>query len=221
MTTSSPSSSSDASRSTSSRTASPPRRKCPRPRRPERVRAFTPTAARSPSRSRPTCRTRTSRSSHAGWPSFLRRSARCSSSPASGPTPGSCPKVVDELGVGDDVRLLGAVAPDDLEALYAQADVLVTATLYEGFGLPVLEAMARGVLVACSDLPVLREVAGADAELLRSARSDVDRSRAAAAALRRRRAADPARGRPSARCSLHVGRGSYADAAGVRRGDRG
>jgi glycosyltransferase involved in cell wall biosynthesis len=78
---------------------------------------------------------------------------------------GELPSVVDELGLGDDVRLLGAVAPDDLEALYAQADVLVTATLYEGFGLPVLEAMARGVLVACSDLPVLREVAGDDAEL--------------------------------------------------------
>ena len=79
---------------------------------------------------------------------------------------GALPGLVGELGLGDDVRLLGAVAPDDLEALYAQADVLVTATLYEGFGLPVLEAMARGVLVACSDLPVLREVAGDDAELL-------------------------------------------------------
>jgi glycosyltransferase involved in cell wall biosynthesis len=72
------------------------------------------------------------------------------------------------------------VAPDDLEALYAQADVLVTATLYEGFGLPVLEAMARGVLVACSDLPVLREVAGDDAELL-----DPHDAASIAAALRR------------------------------------
>jgi glycosyltransferase involved in cell wall biosynthesis len=79
---------------------------------------------------------------------------------------GALPGLVDELGLGDDVRLLGAVAPEHLEALYAQADVLVTPTLYEGFGLPVLEAMARGVLVACSDLPVLREVAGDDAELL-------------------------------------------------------
>jgi glycosyltransferase involved in cell wall biosynthesis len=79
---------------------------------------------------------------------------------------GELPGLVGEIGLADDVRVLGAVAPDDLEALYAQADVLATATLYEGFGLPVLEAMARGVLVACSDLPVLREVAGDDAELL-------------------------------------------------------
>ena len=63
-----------------------------------------------------------------------------------------------ERGVLDDVRLLGAVG--DLEAVYAAAALMVTATRFEGFGLPVLEAMARGVPVACSDLPVLREVAG-------------------------------------------------------------
>jgi glycosyltransferase involved in cell wall biosynthesis len=64
------------------------------------------------------------------------------------------------LGVEDDIRLLGAVEPEALEDLYAAAAALVTVTQYEGFGLPVLEAMARGVPVACSDLPALREVAG-------------------------------------------------------------
>jgi glycosyltransferase involved in cell wall biosynthesis len=62
--------------------------------------------------------------------------------------------------VQDDVRLLGAVNTAELEDLYAAAAVLATATRYEGFGLPVLEAMARGVPVVCTDLPVLREVAG-------------------------------------------------------------
>ena len=62
--------------------------------------------------------------------------------------------------MAEDVRLLGAVDADRLEALYAAAALVVTATRFEGFGLPVLEAMARGVPVACSDLAVLREVAG-------------------------------------------------------------
>jgi glycosyltransferase involved in cell wall biosynthesis len=64
------------------------------------------------------------------------------------------------LGVSDDVRLLGWLSDADLEGLYALAGAVVFPSLFEGFGLPVLEAMARGVPLACSDLPVLREVAG-------------------------------------------------------------
>jgi alpha-1,3-rhamnosyl/mannosyltransferase len=52
-----------------------------------------------------------------------------------------------------------------MEGLYALADAFVFPSLYEGFGLPVLEAMARGVPVACSDRSSLPEVAG-DAALL-------------------------------------------------------
>ncbi|HEV7772178.1 MAG TPA: glycosyltransferase family 1 protein [Conexibacter sp.] len=68
-----------------------------------------------------------------------------------------------ELGLEHDVRLLGGISSARLEDLYAAAALLVTPTRYEGFGLPVLEAMARGVPVACSDIPVLREVAGDEA----------------------------------------------------------
>jgi glycosyltransferase involved in cell wall biosynthesis len=67
------------------------------------------------------------------------------------------------LGATGDVRLLGGVGAAELEDLYAAADVFATATRSEGFGLGVLEAMARGVPVVCSDLPVLREVGGAQA----------------------------------------------------------
>lgn len=63
-------------------------------------------------------------------------------------------------GIADDVRLLGRCATEELESLYALAGCLVLPTLYEGFGLPVLEAMARSLPVACSDIPTLREVAG-------------------------------------------------------------
>jgi glycosyltransferase involved in cell wall biosynthesis len=63
-------------------------------------------------------------------------------------------------GLDADVRFLGWVSAAQLEGLYAAAAAFVLPTLAEGFGLPVLEAMARGVPVACSDIPVLREVAG-------------------------------------------------------------
>jgi glycosyltransferase involved in cell wall biosynthesis len=54
---------------------------------------------------------------------------------------------------------------DDLDDLYARAAVVVVPSLYEGFGLPVLEAMARGVPVVSSNRSSLPEVAG-DAALL-------------------------------------------------------
>jgi glycosyltransferase involved in cell wall biosynthesis len=73
---------------------------------------------------------------------------------------GALPSRARELGIEHDVRLLGGIPSGELEDLYAAASLLVTATRYEGFGLPVLEAMARGVPVVCSDIPVLREVAG-------------------------------------------------------------
>jgi glycosyltransferase involved in cell wall biosynthesis len=65
-----------------------------------------------------------------------------------------------ELGVAERVFLPGFVEAAELEGLYEAADVFVLPTLLEGFGLPVVEAMRRGVPVACSDIPVLREVAG-------------------------------------------------------------
>jgi glycosyltransferase involved in cell wall biosynthesis len=69
------------------------------------------------------------------------------------------------VGVADDVRFLGWVPSRDLEGLYRLAECFVFPSLYEGFGLPVLEAMQRGVPVACSNTSSLPEVAG-DAALL-------------------------------------------------------
>ena len=68
-------------------------------------------------------------------------------------------RLAAELGAAR-VRFADYVEDADLEALWRIADCAVFPTLAEGFGLPVLEAMARGVPVACSDIQVLHEVGG-------------------------------------------------------------
>jgi glycosyltransferase involved in cell wall biosynthesis len=68
-------------------------------------------------------------------------------------------------GVDSDVRWLGWTTDEDLEGLYGLASAFAFPSLYEGFGLPVLEAMRRGVPVACSDRSSLPEVVG-DAALV-------------------------------------------------------
>ena len=63
------------------------------------------------------------------------------------------------------IRVLGAVTDEQLVELYRGADCLLFPSLYEGFGFPVLEAMACGTAVVCADRTSLPEVAG-DAAVL-------------------------------------------------------
>jgi glycosyltransferase involved in cell wall biosynthesis len=88
---------------------------------------------------------------------------------------------------GDVVRRLGYVSDEDLAALYAQADVVAYVPLAEGFGLPVLEAMAAGAPVLTSDRSSLPEVGG-DAAAYADPTDVASISRALAGVL-----ADPAR----------------------------
>ncbi|MDD3718565.1 MAG: glycosyltransferase family 1 protein [Actinomycetota bacterium] len=72
---------------------------------------------------------------------------------------------VDDLGLGDEVVFTGYVPDERLRSLLASADMLVFPSIYEGFGLPPLEAMACGVPVITSRRASLPEVVG-DAALL-------------------------------------------------------
>lgn len=67
---------------------------------------------------------------------------------------------------GGQVRALGRVADDELAVILRRASVLVAPSRAEGFGLPVVEAMALGTPVIASDIPVLAEVAGGAAVLV-------------------------------------------------------
>ncbi len=67
---------------------------------------------------------------------------------------------IDTSPYKNDIHELGWVNRDGLVDQLNQADLFVLPSLYEGFGLPLLEAMACGTLVACSDIPPLRAVGG-------------------------------------------------------------
>src|SRR5262249_44434484 len=89
-------------------------------------------------------------------------------------------QAIEREGVEDRVQLIGRVSDDDLAALYAGCRMFVYPSRYEGFGLPVVEAMARGASVSTSAVSSMPEVAG-DAALLVAP----SRTASIAAALRR------------------------------------
>ncbi|MGI4730527.1 MAG: glycosyltransferase family 4 protein [Janthinobacterium lividum] len=65
---------------------------------------------------------------------------------------------IAERGVGDLVRIVNGASDSAVRALYAACRLLVFPSRYEGFGIPLLEAMAAGRPIAASDLPVFREI---------------------------------------------------------------
>ena len=69
-------------------------------------------------------------------------------------------RLIDRLRLRDQVRFTGYVSFADLPALYTMAEMFVFPSVYEGFGLPVIEAMACGTPVVTADVAALAEVAG-------------------------------------------------------------
>ena len=72
---------------------------------------------------------------------------------------------VESLGLGDHVYFTGYIDEEDLPVIYSFCECFAFPSLYEGFGLPVLEAMACGAPVICSNRSSLPEIAG-DAAIL-------------------------------------------------------
>lgn len=75
-------------------------------------------------------------------------------------------RAVAEANLGDRLRLIGYVGDDDLRALYSSCTAFVSPSLYEGFGLPPLEAMACGAPVIASRIAAHVETLGAHALLV-------------------------------------------------------
>jgi glycosyltransferase involved in cell wall biosynthesis len=131
-----------------------------------------------------------------GLPVLLEALRRC--------PPGTAPRLViagpagwgpelDTAGQGLDVVRTGFLSDQRLHHLVAKAAAVALPSRYEGFGLPVLEALAGGTPVLASDLPVLREVGGDHVRYLPGDDADAWAD-ALAAAADRRAAHDPAPG---------------------------
>lgn len=73
---------------------------------------------------------------------------------------------ISALGLEDRIKFTGYVSDQDLTALYSSCLAFIYPSIYEGFGLPPLEAMACGAPVITSDIPVLRETVGTAACLV-------------------------------------------------------
>jgi glycosyltransferase involved in cell wall biosynthesis len=103
-------------------------------------------------------------------------------------------ELVEQLGLKEEVVFSGYVPPEDMPALYNAADLFAFPSLYEGFGLPVLEAMSCGVPVVASNVSAIPEVASEaallvdphDADQLCDAMERILRDKRLQATLRRR-----------------------------------
>jgi glycosyltransferase involved in cell wall biosynthesis len=99
------------------------------------------------------------------------------------PKAGKSADLIASLGLGDVVSFVSGVTDERIVELYAEAELAVVPSLYEGFSLPAVEAMATGTCLVATDGGALPEVTGVDGDTVLSCRAgDVD---ALAATIRR------------------------------------
>jgi glycosyltransferase involved in cell wall biosynthesis len=126
-------------------------------------------------------------------------------------------RLVRDLNIEDSIYVLSGVTPSVLAAVYRRADLLLQTSDSEGFGLPVVEALASGCPVVASDIPVLREVGGPAAAYCPA--GDIESWKETIVRLKQEWAADPrAREVRSQQGMVHAARFRWAETAnGVAR----
>ena len=91
------------------------------------------------------------------------------------PKPGKSMDLIDQYGLADHLQFVSGVADERIVELYAEAELAVVPSLYEGFSLPAIEAMCSGTPLVATDGGALPEVTGVDGEtVFRCARGDAD-----------------------------------------------
>lgn len=101
------------------------------------------------------------------------------------PKPGKSMDLIDEYGLAEHIQFVSGVPDERIVELYAEAELAVVPSLYEGFSLPAIEAMCTGTPLVATDGGALPEVTGADGDtVFRCRKADVgDLARAIRAAL--------------------------------------
>ena len=91
------------------------------------------------------------------------------------PREGASNDLIDTLGLRPHIQFVSGVTDERIVELYAEAELAVVPSLYEGFSLPAIEAMSTGICLVATDGGALPEVTGADGETVLQARAgDVD-----------------------------------------------
>jgi glycosyltransferase involved in cell wall biosynthesis len=109
--------------------------------------------------------------------------------------------LIERFGLRERIRQIQRVAENELRAWYRSADVFVLPSTYEGFGLPILEAMAAGAPVVCADASSLSKVID-DAAILTNPHDPAKLANALRSILTDARLADELRARGIARARL-------------------
>jgi glycosyltransferase involved in cell wall biosynthesis len=91
------------------------------------------------------------------------------------PRPGHSADLIDRLGLRPHIEFVSGVPDERIVELYAEAELAVVPSLYEGFSLPAIEAMSTGICLVATDGGALPEVTGTDGETVLQCRAgDVD-----------------------------------------------